>query len=287
MARTKAEIFDAMMAMRLSYATLESTLTSESRASFYQSFFMLFSEFASDFENNFDDFQANTEALLEAKQVMQRLWWQDKSLAFQLGDPLVRDESGNLVYEEVDEDKYIVERASVQTTENGRVSIKVAKTQGSTPVPLDADELTAFTSYANDITVAGIVPDITSVNGDEITFNISVEVDGKVISPDDGTAFSDGSKPVEDAINAYFATFLTQDSFSAGGLFVTNTMLCQINEATGVFNTVINSLQKKAQNESNFTNVLSLQGRKFQSFSGYVRLADDFDVGANITYTAV
>lgn len=287
MAKTKQEYFDDMMEGRLSYPTLTSILTSLSNASFYQSLFMLFSEFASDFELMFDAFLEKIENIFASKQVMQTSWWQTQCVGFQYGYSLARDESGNLYYSDLDEDAQIVKRAAVITTGNGVITIKIAKldADGLTPIPLLVGEKSAFDSYANDITVAGIVPTVISVSGDEIKIKINVQVDAQVIDPNTGALLSDESiKPIESVVYDYFSSFQTQDSFTAGGVFQVNQLLAGLNTASGVFNATITLCEKKSQNESTYTNVLSLPGKQFSSFAGYVRIADGYDLAANISY---
>lgn len=285
MARTKDEIFDALMTLKDADAILSTILTSASKASFYQSLFTLFSEFGGDFELTFDNFVEEIDAVLVSKQVHNSFWWQRISLEFQLGDSLTIAENGNLVYNPIDETARIVKRAAVITSEVGSITLKIAKldVDGITPIPLITAESSAFTDYINDMAPAGIVVTIVTVDGDEIKTALNVTVDGQVINVDDGTLLSDGvTKPVEDAIYSYFATFQADDF---GGVFYANNLLAEIIAAEGVINANFTTLEKQSANESEYTSILALPGKKFVAFSGYVKNATGYDLSANINYS--
>lgn len=284
MARTKDEILTELLEAKDNNAVLSVILTSSSKTAFYYSLFVLISEFTGDFENTFDDFVDELETIMESKQVQTDAWWRRQSLAFQLGDSLITLDNGNLGYETEDEDLQIIKRAAILTTEQGSITLKVAQldTDDITPIPLTSVQLSAFSAYVNDITPAGIVPTLISTTGDEVQVGLEVEVDGQVINPDDGTLLSDGStKPVEDAVYSYFETFQDDDF---GGTFYGNKLMSGILSADGVINATFTILNKKAANESSYTDVLAEDGRSFGTFSGYVKLADSWDLSANITY---
>ena len=284
MARTKDEILTELIAAKDADAILSTILTSSSKSAFYYNLFNLFAEFAGDFELTFDDFVTEMDALLESKQVHTDAWWQRISLAFQFGDMLIILDNGNLGYAVEDEDLQIVKRAAVLTPSQGSITLKVAKLSGSDPVPLSTVELSAFSSYINDMGPSGIVTTIVSTDGDEIEITLDFEIDSQIIDVDDGTLLSDGvTKPVEDAIYSYFSTFQNDDF---GGTFYANNLMAEILSASGVINATFDTLNKKGSNEAVFTDVLTLSGKSFGTFSGYVRLAVGWDLSANITYTA-
>lgn len=287
MARTKDEILTELIAAKDADAVLSTILTSSSKAAFYYNLFALFAEFIGDFELEFDDFVEEIDALLESKQVHTDAWWQRTALAFQYGDSLIILDNGNLGYTEDDEDLQIIQRAAVETTGEGLVTLKVAKldVDDITPIPLVTAELSAFNSYVDDVTPSGIVVTVVSTDGDEIRVALDVEIDTQIINVDDGTLLEDGTtKPVEAAIYDYLATFQADDF---GGTFYANNMMANILAAQGVVNATFSLLTKKSANESVFTDVLGLSGKKFGTFSGYVLIESAWDLSANITYTAV
>lgn len=288
MARTKDEILTALIALKDADPILSAILTSSSKAAFYYNLFVLVSEFGGDFELGFDAFVETMDALLESKQVQNNQWWIRISLEFQYGDSLTIDDNGNLSYAVEDTDVQIVQRAAIISDSAGSVTLKVAglDVDDITPIPLDVTEQAAFESYIADIGPSGINVTVVSVAGDELRIALAVDVDTQIIDPDDGTLLSDGTtKPVEAAIYAYLAAFSTQAGFD--GVFYANSMLSDILAATGVVNATFTTLTKKGANEGGFTDVLALSGKKFTTFSGYVKIEAAWDLSANIVYTGV
>lgn len=285
MARTKDEIFQFLLDKKNADEVLSLLLTSNSKASLYQALFALYADVTGDLELTFDDFQDELEDILESKQVHTDLWWQRTSLAFQLGDPLTIFDNGNLGYEVEDTDKQIIKRAAVVTGDLGSIDLKVAKLDIDevTPIPLSSSEKSAFTGYINDVGPAGIVVEIISIDGDEIRVALDVTVNPQIIDLSDGTLLSDGvTKPVENAIFDYFATFQGDDF---GGTFFANKLLETILMSSGVTNCVFTTLEKKSQADPSFIDVLALPGKKIGTSSGYVRLAVGYDLSANINYS--
>lgn len=286
MARTKDEIFDDLMTRKDASPVLAGVLSSNSKASFYQSLFSLYADITGDFELTFDDFKDQINYLLISKQVHTATWWRKISLEFQLGDILSIAENGNLYYPIIDVSKQIIKRAAISTTEAGAIRLKVAKlaVDEVTPIPLISSENAAFTSYINDTAPAGIAATIISVEGDEVRVGLDVAIDSQIINQTDGTLISNPSiKPVESAVLDYFATF-QNDEF--GGTFFANKLMQNILSTTGVINATFSLLEQKANGQTVFTDVLSQLGKKFVTFSGYVRIANGFILGDNITYTA-
>ena len=286
MARTKNEIFEDLMTRKDADEVLSLILTSNSKASFYQSLFALYADVTGDFELTFDDFKEEIDALLESKQVHTSSWWRRVSLEFQLGDQLIVNDNGNLGYDVEDTEKQIIQRAAIITTDAGAIRLKVAKLSSDdiTPIPLSSSENSAFSQYVRDVGPAGIAVNIVSVNGDEIKIALDVLVDSQVINITDGTLLSDDvTKPVEDAIYEYFETFQADDF---GGTFYANKLMQTILSAEGVENATFNLLTKKGNDDTVFEDVLALSGKKFLTFAGYVRLADDYELSDNITYSA-
>lgn len=283
MARTKQEIFDEVIAKRDADAVLSPVLTSNSKAAFHIAIAVLYSELTSEFEGNFDTFTAEVEALLEEKQVMNKAWWRIQSLGFQLGDNLSIDDSGNLFYSIIDETKQIIERVAVTSPSEARVTLKVAKLVSGSAVPLSATEKTAFESYTDEIAPVGIVPNVVSEAGDELQLNADIEIDTQIIDINTGARLDDATVfPVEDAINNYIATF---QEFDFGGTFFASRLLNAILGTEGVANAVLNTVEKKSAGDVSFIDVLALSGKKFETFSGYVRLADGFTLADNLNYS--
>ena len=106
MARDSDTIFQFLLDQKNADPILSLYLTSSSKASFYQSLFALYADATADFELTFDDFEATIETLLVSKQVMNNNWWQRISLEYQVGDPLVIFDNGNLLGSNWKNDKF-------------------------------------------------------------------------------------------------------------------------------------------------------------------------------------
>ena len=93
------------------------------------------------------------------------------------------------------------------------VQILVSGEKDGKPVALSNSVLTVFKEYMNRVKVAGVVLSIRSKNADKMVIMAKVYVDSLVINSD-GTLISDGSKPVEEAINAYLANIVYGGTFN-------------------------------------------------------------------------
>lgn len=282
MARTKEEIL-AGFEERLSVdPILSPLLNSKSKTALFRSLFVLFSEMAGDFELLFDDTKKEIDELLITKQVNTLLWWQRVALEFQFGDALDVLENGNLGYNTIDTAKQVIQRVAVVETEASEILLKVAQLQEGQVVKMSPEVATAFFAYLYDVSPAGIVSRVISEAGDEVQMVLTVEVDAQIIDLQTGALLRDSKvKPIENAITNYIATF-QYDNF--GGVFYKNKLLADVLSAEGVINANITSLKEKNVTESVFTEVDKTKGNKFTTYSGYVRLADGWELSDNITY---
>jgi hypothetical protein len=283
--RTKEAIFQQLLTLKNADAILSLILTSNSKASFYQSLFVLYADITGDFELTFEAFESEMDYLLETKQVHTANWWKRNALAFQLGDSLSENSAGNLYYAVEDATKQIVKRAAVQLQDEGGIILKVAKlgTDLITPEKLSTVEKSAFDSYIDDTQPAGIVPQVISVDGDELRISATIIIDNQIINPSNGTLLSDGvTKPVENAIMEYLSIFQNN---GFGGTFYANGLLAKILSTTGVVNAYFTQLDKKSTIDIAWINVLSLTGSKFSAYSGYVLKETAWILSDHLTYT--
>lgn len=285
MARTKSEILSSIITAKNDNAFLSTICTSGSKAAFYYNLFALYAEVTGDFEETFDNHEDAVTVIMETKQVMTTYWWQQLCLNFQLGYSLSIDENGNLYYETEDEDSQIVKRAAVLTgSSNGSITLKIATlgSDGTTPEPLATNELGSFQSYIDQAGPCGIVPTIVNENGDEIQIAATIQIDPQILNIDDGSLLTDSSTfPVEDAINSYISSF-SDENF--GGVFYYSKMLNTILEASGVVNVEITTLNKKSYSEGSFSDVLTLDGKKFIAAAGYVVIESSWVLADYMTY---
>ena len=140
-------------------------------------------------------------------------WYYKMAKAFQYGDSLVLNEDTQQYgYATIDEGKQVVKYAAVRDRGTS-VQILVSGEKDGKPVALSNSVLTVFKEYMNRVKVAGVVLSIRSKNADKMVIRAKVYVDSLVINSD-GTLISDGSKPVEEAINTYLANIVYGGTFN-------------------------------------------------------------------------
>ena len=140
-------------------------------------------------------------------------WYYKMAKAFQYGDSLVLNEDTQQYgYAAIHEGKQVVKYAAVRDRGTS-VQILVSGEKDGKPVALSNSVLTVFKEYMNRVKVAGVVLSIRSKNADKMVIMAKVYVDSLVINSD-GTLISDGSKPVEEAINAYLANIVYGGTFN-------------------------------------------------------------------------
>ena len=140
-------------------------------------------------------------------------WYYKMAKAFHYGDSLVLNEDTQQYgYATIDEGKQVVKYAAVRDRGTS-VQILVSGEKDGKPVALSNSVLTVFKEYMNRVKVAGVVLSIRSKNADKMVIRAKVYVDSLVINSD-GTLISDGSKPVEEAINTYLANIVYGGTFN-------------------------------------------------------------------------
>ena len=140
-------------------------------------------------------------------------WYYKMAKAFQYGDSLVLNEDTQQYgYATIDEGKQVVKYAAVRDRGTS-VQILVSGEKDGKPVALSNNVLMVFKEYMNRVKVAGVVLSIRSKNADKMVIRAKVYVDSLVINSD-GTLISDGSKPVEEAINTYLANIVYGGTFN-------------------------------------------------------------------------
>lgn len=129
-------------------------------------------------------------------------WYYKMAKAFQYGDQLVLNETTQQYgYAIIDESKQVVKYAAVRDRGTS-VQILVSGDKNGMPVALSNDVLTVFQQYMNRVKVAGVILGITSKRGDYLSIEANISVDPLVID-EEGYRLSDGTKPVESAIEEH------------------------------------------------------------------------------------
>lgn len=129
-------------------------------------------------------------------------WYYKMAKTFQYGDQLVLNETTQQYgYAIIDESKQVVKYAAVRDRGTS-VQILVSGDKNGMPVALSNDVLTVFKQYMNRVKVAGVILGITSKRGDYLSIEANISVDPLVID-EEGYRLSDGTKPVESAIEEH------------------------------------------------------------------------------------
>lgn len=204
---------------------------------------------------------------LHAKEVEEKIsmavvasvpWYYKMAKAFQYGDQLVLDETTQQYgYATIDENKQLVKYAAVRDRGTS-VQILVSGEKSGKPVALSNDVLTVFKQYMNRVKVAGVVLSVRSKNADKLIIKAKVYVDSLVMGAD-GALISDGSKPVEEAVNSYLNSILYGGTFNKTKL--TNAIL-GVNGVNDV------ELGECSYKEDGITGYTLIKGNNYTALSG-------------------
>lgn len=177
-------------------------------------------------ENLFDSHRAEVEAIIAAQRPHTLQWYVTKAKQFQYGVALAF-ESDNYATPTTDPAIAIVSYAAAVELPS-LVRLKVATLSAGALAPLSADQLTAFTSYIQQIKDAGVRMQVTSGYPDVMQVKLKIYYDPLVLNAAgeriDGTA----TQPVLDAVKK----FLTTLPFN--GLFVLNNLIAALQLVQGV-----------------------------------------------------
>ena len=161
----------------------------------------------------FDTHKADVDTKISRAVVASVPWYHKMALQFQYGDVLVFDEATQqYVYATSNLEKQKVKYVAVRDR-GSSIQILVSGEKDERPAVLSDDVLTAFKSYMNRIKIAGVILAIRSLPADLITVSATVHIDPLVIDKQ-GTRISDGSKPVEEAVENYLKGILYGGTFN-------------------------------------------------------------------------
>lgn len=165
-------------------------------------------------------------------------WYYKMAKAFQYGDQLVLNETTQQYgYAIIDESKQVVKYAAVRDRGTS-VQILVSGDKNGMPVALSNDVLTVFKQYMNRVKVAGVILGITSKRGDYLSIEANISVDPLVID-EEGYRLSDGTKPVESAIEEHLK------NIKYGGTFNKTKLVNAILAVDGVEDVELTSVRDK------------------------------------------
>jgi hypothetical protein len=181
--------------------TLGTVLTSTSKRAIYRLLAFIVATAINLLEQLMDVFSANVESIAATASPATPAWIQAQVFKFQYSSTI--PQTVQLInfapsYPVIDTSLQIITRCSVTTTVASQVQIKVAKE--TTPVALEAAELTALQAYINPpfgIGIAGITYNIISENSDKLYIKANIYYSGNYASVINGNVIT--------AINNYLA----------------------------------------------------------------------------------
>jgi hypothetical protein len=287
MARNLSDIYNEIITEKESMTTLRtqltpfpdtfnnllSTISSGSKVAIWRLWVWLVAYAIWMFEKVQDTFKSEVEALISSTRFGTLPWYQEIALLFQYGDALTYT-SYRFQYAIVDTTKQIIKRAAAVAT-NGQIILKVAKLTGTDPVKLTSGELTAFNAYILDLKPPGETVLVISSDADLMKLYAEIIYDPQVLNAD-GSSITDGSFPVEVAINAYLAGIVFDGKFNS------RAWQDAVQAVAGVVDVVPGSLYGKANASASFDTIVS----NYYSVAGYMIIDPANPLSSTLTYTS-
>lgn len=185
-------------------------------------------------------------------------WYYKMAKAFQYGDSLVLNEDTQQYgYATIDEGKQVVKYAAVRDRGTS-VQILVSGEKDGKPVALSNSVLTVFKEYMNRVKVAGVVLNISSKESDKVSISATISVDSLVID-ESGVKLSDGTKPIEEAIENHLK------DIQYGGTFNKTKLISAILSVDGVEDVELGTCSYKRDGDLSWT---TLAGNNYIGESG-------------------
>lgn len=218
------------------------------------------------FEMIVSDIAAAITAQIAAQQPFSIPWYTNIAKTFQLGDELVFNESTyKFDYAVSDQSKQIVKYVAIRQRQiEGVTKLQVFATKAN-KAAMTADELTAFNSYITQRGAAGTHFQFISLAPDELIINLTIYYNPQIVGAD-GLLLSDGSNPVETAVNTYL------NSIQYAGVFNRTRLTDAVQNADGVNDVILGDVRLNDDLNNN---------RQFESASGFYNA-----ITINLTYNA-
>lgn len=291
MSRSISQIFDAIIAEKETFSSLDNLLpdadkppgfqadsaqtfltdlTTSSKVAIWRLMFWVQAVAIFIHEGLFDVFK--TEVEVRAQEIIPATirFYVIEALKFQFGDDLVFID-GKFVYEDSTSAeaiaKQIIKQASARDL-NSIVTLKIAKDDGSGGLEkLTTTQKTAFESYLDDFKIAGTKTVVITDDPDLLKLAYTIEFDPQVMKSD-GTLIEDGSSPVQDAIDAYIEGLPFDSTFRV--LELTDA----IQAARGVINAVADVVDAQF-GALPFVSILDVPTEIYLPNAGYLATVDE------------
>jgi len=225
-------------------------------------------------ETYFDIHKAEVNEALATLKPHRLRWYQAKTLAFQYGSDLVKDEdyynNSALTPDEI-ADQQIVAQASV-TEADGKVTVKAAKEVADELEPLETAEYNSLLAYLQEIKDAGVRLELLSFNADKLKLTIDVYYDPLILNADGERIDGTNDDPVGEA-----ARLFLREGLTFNGLFVVEKLRDALQGVDGVFVPMIRSVSAARYDNPSLSGVDVV----YQPYSGFLRFYDAGDLTLN------
>jgi len=172
------------------------------------------------FETILDLFKSDVNDTLSKKQFGTLFWYVEVSKEFQSGDSLsVVD--GIVAYDPIDASHRIVTQASAKESDDGTLTLKVAKTVAGDLAPLSTTELSGFKDYIHERRSPGVKTTIDSLPADRVKYSGEYLYD-TLYDKDD----------VDDAVQVAIKSF--RDTFRFDAIFYISEFVTAVSNVPGV-----------------------------------------------------
>ena len=221
MARTIAEIYNALNASKASMAELNSyvvstsvpgstqdnsvdlaiDISSGSKVAVWRLWLWIFAVGSWMIEVLFDRHTADVTAVLEAKRVHTLRWYADQAKQWQYGYALAWI-NNQYQYAISDDNAKIIKYAAASES-NGKITLKVAKDSGGSKAPLTTLEKSTFNDYIKKAKDAGVMMEIVSLPADQLKVHITIVRDRLVLDANNNLLRDNSINPITSAIEVF------------------------------------------------------------------------------------
>lgn len=242
-------------------------VTSTSRVARWRTFIFIVAFAIWVLERIFDTYSKEVDIRVRRNEIHNFSWYRERALNFQYGQALVSEtdfyDNSNLTAVEI-ADRRIIKQVSVDRLilgGRGFLEIKLAKEFQGNLVPLNSEELEAFSAYMFVVADAGTYINYVSLPHDDLRLELDIYYDPLIIWQDGTRKDGTNNTPVQDAIN----NFLSNLQFN-GELILTK-LTDHLQEVEGVKIPVIKEAFSKFGN-----NDYQLINETYLARAGYMQL---------------
>ena len=202
MARTIAQIQQALLAQVAADATLSSQLTSTSNVAIWRLWTYVVAVCQWTIEKLFDQHKTDITAIVAAQKPHTYEWYVTKAKAFQYGDSLPVDAD---TYAVIDATKQVVTYAACVPFLPKGIRLKIAGGNTGSLAPITTAQFTALQAYMNLVKDAGVLIYYTNENADSLKVKLNIYYNALVLDNNGERLDGTNDTSVQNAIYTYLA----------------------------------------------------------------------------------